>query len=502
MGSEFEAPSDPGSEPDSRSRSHGVTSSRAIEDRTLSGGDEPLVLLLMRPGRDRDLVADALGDRYRVATANATETGALDREFDCCVLDDAAFDRVDDTIATQRAAADPVFLPFVFLASGGDDISTDAFDRVDDVIEMPVQRRALVTRVDNLVQRRTTSRRLSATVDELRLKKRAMDEAPVGITLARATDDGENPLVYCNQEFETLTGYGPEMLGEDCRFLQGDDTADETRARLRRAIDGERPVAVDILNYRANGQKFWNRLSIAPLREESGVVTHYVGFQSDITDRKIRERRLEVMGRVLNHNLRNKMNLIEGYADLLRADVNEPQRQYLDVITDTSIDLMGIARAVQKMDETFADTGPARVDLRERLIELRNQLHSRYPDASVEVSLPDDDGPIAVSVVGLTTAIEEGAANAVKHNDSPSPWVAIRVERLPHGWMRIEIEDDGPGIPDHETHVLEAGETSLTHADRLGIWLMHWVVTKAGGEFAVTTDETGTLLQMEVPMDP
>jgi len=68
--------------------------------------------------------------------------------------------------------------------------------------------------------------------------------------------------------------------------------------------------------------------------------------------------------------------------------------------------------------------------------------------------------------------------------------------------MRIEIEDDGPGIPDHETHVLEAGETSLTHADRLGIWLMYWVVTKAGGEFAVTTDETGTLLQMEVPMDP
>nr|WP_256417567.1 PAS domain-containing protein [Halorubrum laminariae] len=454
----------------------------------------------MRPGRDRDLVADALGERYRIDTA--TEPAALGREFDCCVLDGAGFDRVGDAIATRRSAVDPIFVPFVLLVSErSGTVPTGAWDHVDDVIELPVRRRALVTRIGNLVQRRTTSRRLSETVETLHVKERAMDEAPVGITLTTAQPES-NPLVYCNDGFEKLTGYGPEMLGKDCRFLQGEDTAVETQATLREAIDAERPVAVDILNYRANGQKFWNRLSVAPIRDESGSVTHYVGFQSDITDRKIRERRLEVMGRVLNHNLRNKMNLIEGYADLLRTDIDdESQRESLDIISETSADLMGIARAVQKIDETLADTDKAPVDLRERLIELRNRIHSRYPDASVELSLPDDD-PITVTVVGLFTAIEEGAENAVKHNDSSSPWVEVRVERLRSGWIRVEIEDDGPGIPDHETRVLEQGETSLTHADRLGIWLMYWVVNKAGGGFTVHTDETGTLLRLDVPTRP
>ncbi|WP_394338989.1 sensor histidine kinase [Halorubrum sp. CSM-61] len=79
-----------------------------------------------------------------------------------------------------------------------------------------------------------------------------------------------------------------------------------------------------------------------------------------------------------------------------------------------------------------------------------------------------------MSVVGFETAIEEGVENAVKHNDSPSPTVRIRVERRDGEWIEIEIEDDGPGIPEHETHVLERGETSLKHADRLGIWLMYW----------------------------
>ncbi|WP_256402330.1 PAS domain-containing protein [Halorubrum salinum] len=500
-----ESEPDPGRSTDadavSRPRKVRPQAATGDRDRAAPADDPARVLLLMRPGRDRDLVADALGERYRVDTA--TETGALDRAFDCCVLDDAAFDRVDDAIATQRAAADPVFVPFALLVSErSDTVPADAWNRVDDVIELPVKRRALVARIDNLIQRRTTSRRLADTVDELRLKERAMDESPIGITLARSTEDGSNPLVYCNEGFETLTGYGPEMLGKDCRFLQGEDTDDETRAELREAIDAERPVAVDILNYRANDQKFWNRLTVAPIRDETGSVTHYVGFQSDITDRKIRERRLEVMGRVLNHNLRNKMNLIEGYADLLRADIDdESHRRSLDVITETATDLMGIARAVQKIDETLADADPARVDLRDRLVELRNRIHSRHPDAEVEVSLPDDD-PVVVTVVGLFTAIEEGAENAVKHNDAPSPWVAIRVERLSNEWIRVEIEDDGPGIPDHETQVLERGETSLTHADRLGIWLMYWVVNRAGGEFTVTTGEAGTLLRLDVPAHP
>ncbi|OTF01315.1 PAS domain-containing protein [Halorubrum sp. SD683] len=466
-------------------------------------GDRATVLLLMDADRDRGLLSDALSDRYAVRTAESPD--ALNGEFDCCLLDAGAFEAAADAIDARRERAEPAFLPFVLLVSEGSraGLGHAAWERVDDVIELPVGRRALVTRVSNLTERRRTSLRFRRTVADLRRKERAMDEAPVGITLARATDGDDSPLVYHNREFEELTGYGDEILGEDCRFLQGPDTGEESRARIRRALDEDRPVEVDILNYRANGQKFWNRLSIAPLRDKEGNVTSYVGFQADITERKIRERRLEVMARVLNHNLRNKMNLIEGYADLLRDDPDEEsRRRSLDVIAETASDLTGIAGAVQTVDETVSPPGlDAPINLRDELVELRDRLRSRYPDASVTISLPDD-GPIETTAVGLPVAVSEAAENAVKHNDAATPSVEVRVERRPPEWIAIEVEDDGPGIPDHETQVLEAGETSLTHADRLGIWLMYWVVAKAGGEFDIDTDGEGTTVRLEVPVRP
>ena len=468
-----------------------------------AASDDATVLLLMAADRDRDLLAEALGERYRIRVD--TDPAALDAEFDCCVLDADAFAAAGDALDARRERAEPAFLPFVLLVSEGSrrGPAERAWERVDDVIELPVARRALMARVSNLVERRLTSLRLRRTVADLRLTERAMDEAPVGISLARATEGDDNPLVYLNQEFEALTGYGEERLGEDCRFLQGPETADETTDEIRAGIDEERSVDVDILNYRANGQKFWNRLQIEPLRNEAGETTHFVGFQTDITERKIRERRLEVMARVLNHNLRNKMNLITGYTDLLRDDPDEESRgRSIDIISETATDLTGIADAVQTVDETVsAPPLDSPIDLREDLVEIRNRVSDRYPDAEVTLSLPDDD-PIEVTVVGLPVAVAEAVENAVKHNDVTSPSVEVRVDRPSDGWVAIEVEDDGPGIPDHETEVLEAGETSLTHADRLGIWLMYWVVAKAGGEFDVDTGAGGTTIRLEVPARP
>jgi len=373
-----------------------------------------------------------------------------------------------------------------------------------------VRKAALRSRIANLVERRQTSlrlaereRKLEETVADLRLKERAMDEAPVGITLAESGGE-ENPLIYVNDGFEQLTGYGSAMLGVDCRFLQGEETDPETVAEIRAAIDNEEPVSADILNYRANGQTFWNQLTVAPIRDEDGAVTQYVGFQTDITERKIRERRLEVMTRVLNHNLRNKMNLIEGYTELLRRELGDdaPEKP-LDVIDATTEDLLGIAESVRKIDHTLS--GPpaeSATDLRDRLTELVSRTRDRYPEATLELSLPPADTSLDTTVVGLMTAIEEGVENAVKHNDGPNPHVEIRVERSSTDWIEVEIADDGPGIPDHETRVLEDGETSLTHGERLGIWLMYWVINKAGGEFSVSSSEDGSTLRFAVPAHP
>jgi PAS domain S-box-containing protein len=122
------------------------------------------------------------------------------------------------------------------------------------------------------------------------LKMRAMDEAPVGITIADATRP-DMPLVYVNAAFERITGYSPEYaVGRNCRFLQGEDTRSEPVARMRAAIEAEESVSVELRNYRRDGELFWNEVTIAPLRDADGDVVYYVGFQQDVTRRKRAER--------------------------------------------------------------------------------------------------------------------------------------------------------------------------------------------------------------------
>lgn len=467
--------------------------------------ERPRVLLFMNPGRDRELLVDALDRQYAVKTTTDIET--LEGEFDCCVFDSSEFQRVVGTVQSKRDTSEPVFLPFVLLTEGDIDRSdVEVWEYVDDVIEMPVKKAALLSRIENLVERRQTAARLAKreeqleeTVANLKLKERAMNEAPVGITITDPSRE-HNPIVYTNRQFETITGYGPEAIGENCRFLQGPETDPETKATLREAIDADEPISVDILNYRKDGRKFWNRLSIAPIRE-NGRVTNYVGFQTAITERKIRERRLEVLNRVLSHNLRNKMNVIEGHASLLR-DVHDDDDRPLSSLTEienAATDLMGLAETTQDVDRALSGSGgDTEIDLPKRMEQLISASEDQFPSATFSLSYPEE--PCQVAVPGLMTAIEEAVENAVTHNDSDEPVVNVQIERRSESWIDIEIEDNGPGIPDQELEVLQTGETSLTHGDRLGLWFIYWVVSRVGGEFSITdADPQGVLLRLSIP---
>jgi PAS domain S-box-containing protein len=136
---------------------------------------------------------------------------------------------------------------------------------------------------------RSTTAASSDDVDE-ELKTRTMDEAPVGITIADATEP-DLPLVYVNAAFERITGYPPEhAIGRNCRFMQGEKTRDEPVATMQRAIENGEATTVELRNYRRNGDLFWNEVTIAPLRDDEGTVTHYVGFQQEVTRRKRAER--------------------------------------------------------------------------------------------------------------------------------------------------------------------------------------------------------------------
>jgi len=120
-----------------------------------------------------------------------------------------------------------------------------------------------------------------------------------------------NPIVFCNPAFEQLTGYSrEETLGRNCRFLQGEGTDAGDVEMLRQAILQVRPVHLTIRNYRRDGTPFWNELTVAPVRDESGAVTQFVGVQTDVTERHETALRRQT-------ELREKVHLVDNAHDVL-----------------------------------------------------------------------------------------------------------------------------------------------------------------------------------------
>ncbi|MEN8259426.1 MAG: PAS domain-containing protein [Pseudomonadota bacterium] len=129
-----------------------------------------------------------------------------------------------------------------------------------------------------------------------------LDSCVNGITLSDP-DMEDNPIVYANKAFEVMTGYkSDEIIGRNCRFLQGQDTNQEGVGRIREALINKHPVEVTIRNYRKNGQLFYNRLSITPLFNEDDELIYFLGVQYDITSQ------LEAQDEIarLNESLKHK----------------------------------------------------------------------------------------------------------------------------------------------------------------------------------------------------
>ncbi|WP_255491691.1 SpoIIE family protein phosphatase [Actinotalea sp. JY-7876] len=114
---------------------------------------------------------------------------------------------------------------------------------------------------------------------------RAAVASSVSFTITDPTQPGD-PIVWVNPAFERVTGYRAEdVIGTNCRFLQGPDTDREVVARIRAALEARTTVADTLLNYRADGTPFWNQVVISPVLDADGHVTHHVGIQADVTER-------------------------------------------------------------------------------------------------------------------------------------------------------------------------------------------------------------------------
>jgi len=121
---------------------------------------------------------------------------------------------------------------------------------------------------------------------ELALHDAAMESTSCGISISDARKP-DMPLIYVNRAFSEMSGYlEEEVVGRNCRFLQGEDRDQDARYTIREAIDLGNHCQVLLKNYRKDGTFFWNELILSPIRDKDGELTHFVGVQNDVTDRE------------------------------------------------------------------------------------------------------------------------------------------------------------------------------------------------------------------------
>ena len=327
--------------------------------------------------------------------------------------------------------------------------------------------------------------------EELETKTRALDEAPVGITI---TDPElpDNPMVYVNDRFVEMTGYDRDYaVGVNCRFLQGPDTDEAAVSTLRDAIAGEEPTSVELLNYRQDGTEFWNRVSIAPITDADGRVTEWVGFQEDITEFKTREaalkrqnERLDSFASIVSHDLRNPLNVAQGRVELAETTVDEDAEidEHLDA-TAAALDriesIIDHTLTLAREGETVGDTEP--VSLATVATDSWETVETGAATLTVET-----DREVSADPDRLRNLFENLARNAVEH---AGPDVTIRVGDLDDGFY---VADDGPGIPESVADDLfEPGQSSAEGNTGFGLAIVQEIASAHGWTVEATASDEG-----------
>lgn len=221
----------------------------------------------------------------------------------------------------------------------------------------------------------------------------------------------DDPVIYANQAFCDLTGYSQdEIIGRNCRFLQGRDTSERTIARIRDAVKAGEHIQVRIRNYRKDGTPFWNDLIMSPVRDAGGKLTHFVGCQLDVTDRVSFEERLQKATRRLAQSNRE----LEQFTYAASHDLQEPLRMvssYLQLIRE---------RYEHKLDEDGDIFIGYAVEGAHRMQELVNDLLmlSRVRTAARELRYEDMDKILEVVLANMQITISESHA-VVTHDALP-----------------------------------------------------------------------------------
>ena len=225
-----------------------------------------------------------------------------------------------------------------------------------------------------------------------------------------------------------------------------------------------------------------------------GAVTHHSRRATAArAELETSNQQLQVLSRVFRHNVRNDLNVIQGYADLLERRLDdERSHECLETIRETTENIVEISEKLRVIEDASGEPTDDRVDLAAIVAEVVTDLD---PDeADIDVDVPESAWIRADDSVGYP--VREVFENAIAHNHEPGRRVVARIDK--NGTTTcLEVHDNGPGIPADERAVLRAEEeTPLSHASSIGLWLVKWMCELQGGTVQFDAGDDGTTVRL------
>ncbi|WP_254863880.1 sensor histidine kinase [Halovivax gelatinilyticus] len=307
---------------------------------------------------------------------------------------------------------------------------------------------------------------------------RAIDSSMDGVAII---EDGDH--VYVNDAYAELYGFHDpvQLEGEPWHQLYTNDALGTIEREIIPALSEHSFWRGRLTGRRADGTTFPKEVTSSTVGSGNVLVVR------DVSVQRQREQRIQVLNRVLRHNLRNTFTVIQGHANLLadqapslEASHVEPIREEIDDLLATADKARGVERTIDRHGEVYA-VAPS-----EAVRSVVDRATAAYPDASIrshvqESGLPDVDSRV-------TDALDELVDNAIEHATDPEPTVEVAVSSTAvdeHSRVEFTVTDDGPGIPESDRQaVLDGEETPLAHSSGLGLWLVNWIVHSTGGSLS------------------
>jgi PAS domain S-box-containing protein len=320
----------------------------------------------------------------------------------------------------------------------------------------------------------------------------------------------DNPIVFCNVAFQELTGYArEEIIGRNCRFLQGPDTDAESVARVRQAIRNGHDVDVDLLNYRKDGTTFWNALYMSPVRDKDGVVRFFFASQLDVTDRveaqnviseekELIEREVErrtadlraaldaktILLHEVDHRVKNNLTMIGSLLRLQARTIDEPA---ISAKLESMLERVDALAVVHR--QLYQSQDIASFDIGEFAGNLTRDVVGSSGRTNIMLAINADTLLVdAAHASALGLILNEILINAVKHAfaNGRAGKLSLQVGKENDQGV-IRICDDGPGMP------------AIKRTKSIGMSLITRLARQASAEAIWSNTTPGTCVTITFP---